>query len=180
MTLGLRRGPPFEVDRGEPRTVGRDNGSDYNPWAAASQGDLPMLQQTLREMNLSVTAADEGQGYTIFHAAASYSQLGIMDWLLMQVPAGEALYRLVNAVDRDGDTALHYAGTATSARYLVETAGIDVNLRNEVGMTALDAKMWEVEATMQEEYFTEDNQDYIELKEIVEYLQSLSATNAAQ
>jgi ankyrin repeat protein len=150
------------------------NDDDVNPWTAAANGNLELLQQSLRQLNLQVTSADEAQGYTIFHAASSYSQFNILEWLLSQVSTEEERRLLVNAVDHDGDSALHYAGTAASARFLVERAGIDISIKNEVDMTALDAKTWELDETMSEDDFDENNIDYIQLKEIVEYIQSVS------
>lgn len=157
--------------RMDPREAGRDVATDYfNPWAAASQGDLPLLRDSLNLLNLSVTAVDDGQLYTLLHVASSNCQLGIMTWLLSR----SERRRFVNAGDRDGDTALHYAGTVPSAQFLVETAQIDLSIQNFVGMTALEAKVWEVEAAMQEEHFSEENRDYVELRDTMIYLQSVT------
>jgi hypothetical protein len=148
------------------------------PWVAAADGNLPLLQRALHLLNLTVAAADDNQGYTLLQAAASYGQIPVLTWLLSQVQAKVAgvpdVTQLANAVDRDGDSALHYAGTAATARFLVVEAGIDVRLRNSVGLTALEAKRRELEEIMCDEDFEEDDVDYLHAKEIVEYLQSLS------
>jgi ankyrin repeat protein len=158
--------------------AGQVDEDEVNPWTAAANGNLELLQHSLQHLNLHVTAADEGQGYTIFHAASSYSQLDILEWLLSQAATEEERQLLVNAVDHEGDSALHYAGTAASARFLVERANIDINIKNEADMTALDAKAWELEETMSEDDFDEENADYIHLKDVVEYIRSVS--NVAQ
>lgn len=172
MTGGQGPQPGFS---GASQSVGAPLQDDWNPWTAAASGDLDRLQQSLQHLSLTATAADEGQGYTVFQAAASYSHIPIMEWLLTQVSSEQERHALVNAVDHDGDSALHYAGTVASSRFLVESARIDVNAKNEAGMTALHAKTWELEETMSEDDFDEDNGDYIDLKAIVEYLQSLSS-----
>lgn len=146
------------------------------PWVAAADGNLPLLQQSLQHLQLTVTAADEEQNYTLLQAAASYNQMAVLEWIWSSQQAvtasGEPNFR--NAVDKDGDSALHYASTAQAAQFLVERAGIDVQIRNQAGLTALEAKQMELNEMMQdEEDFDEDDIEFINLKGTVEYLQSL-------
>lgn len=130
-------------------------------------------------LNLSTTVVEEGRLYTLLHVASSNRQLGIIAWLLTQVSNSERR-KFVNSMDREGDTALHYSGGLESARFLVETAYINVHIQNEVGMTALETKQWELNTTMQEESFSEADQDYVDLKETVEYLQWVIASEPVE
>lgn len=139
------------------------------PWVAAADGNMALLQQSLLELNLPVSAADESQGYTLLQAAASYSQLPIMVWIVSQ-----AKQDVKNQVDKDGDSALHYASTVAAAKFLVEQAGTDVNIRNSSGLTALDSKRQELNELLADEDTEDDDVDVVNLKALVEYLEPLS------
>ena len=141
------------------------------PWVAAADGNLPLLQATLQALQLPVTAQDE-HGYTLLQAAVSYNQAHIWQWLATQPQF------TVAAVDAEGDSALHYAGTTVAAQFLVQQAGIDVTLRNKDNQTALEKKQQELEEMRQDEDFEETDEEYVQLVGMVEYLSSL--TNTAQ
>jgi len=154
------------------------------PWVAAADGNLPLLQQALPQLSLTVATAVDERGYTLLQAAASYSQLAVLRWLVRElqhlqqqqqtVPAGGASATIINAVDEDGDSALHYASTAAAAQFLVQEAGVDASLCNGAGLTALEAKRRELEELLQEEDTEDDDVDVVDLKGIVAYLESLS------
>ena len=136
-----------------------------SPWMAASEGNLPLLQHCMQTMGLNVNAADEN-GYTLLHAASSYNQMGIMQFLLSQNVN-------VHAVDSDGDSALHYAGTAQTTQFLIQVAKANPSLQNAEGKTALQVKVEEVNEMMQDEDIEDNDQDLEKLKEIVTYLSNL-------
>jgi len=149
------------------------------PWMAAADGNLALLQQSLRQLNLPVTVADEPQGYTLLQAAASYSQVPVMQWIMSQKQQRQSV-ALQNQIDKDGDSALHDASIVTAAKFLVEVAGTDVNIRNAAGLTALESKRQELDELMADEDTEEDDVDVVNLKSWVEYLQPLSSTTTRQ
>lgn len=156
--FGLGRAPaPFTTQQVDNST----------PWLAASDGNLPLLQHALTTLSLPPTAASDENGYTLLQAAASYSKVQIMQWLLSQGCA-------VNAVDKDGDSALHYADKVVAAQFLIETAGIDVSLANAMGKTAALAKQEELNEMMQDEDMEDDDEDLLNLKALTEYMASLN------
>jgi Ankyrin repeats (3 copies) len=147
------------------------------PWVAAADGDLVLLQsaaQTL-EGRLSkplASAADEN-GYTLFHAAASYGHRHIVEWLLFPLTDNEdQRASAVNATDHEGDSALHYTDDLNMAKYLVEHLGIDVSIRNNSGLTALESKKVELQDSMDDESEDEEEEEISNLKEMIAYLES--------
>ena len=139
------------------------------PWVAAADGNLPLLQAALQALQLPVTVQDE-HGYTLLQAAISYNQAPIWQWLATQPQF------TVHQVDAEGDSALHYAGTAVAAQFLVQTGGIDVNLRNKENQTALEKKQQELEEMRQDEDFEETDEEYVQLVGMVDYLSNLTST----
>ena len=135
------------------------------PWMAASEGNLPLLQASLTRLNIPITAADEN-GYTLLHAAASYNQMEILQFLLNHQVN-------IHATDNDGDSALHYAGNAQLAQLLVQVGKANPAQVNGQGKTALQAKQEELNEMMQDEDMEDDDDDVEALKGIVEYLSSL-------
>lgn len=133
------------------------------PWMAAAEGNLPLLKSSLLALGLAATAQDE-TGYALVHAAVSYSQMNVLQWL---VDNGAN----VHAVDNEGDTVLHYSGDAATASYLIQALEVDSMLTNVAGKTALQVKEEELEEIMDDE---DDEDDDVEvLKQLVEYLKSL-------
>jgi ankyrin repeat protein len=139
------------------------------PWMAASDGNLDLLQRSLTQLQLPPSVADE-HGYTLLHAAASYSQTHIMQWLLLS-----SVNVNINAVDQEGDTALHYAATVQAATFLLQTGKIDRGVRNAAGKTALEAKQEELEEMIQDEDNDDEDQDFINLLNVVAFLQTTSS-----
>jgi ankyrin repeat protein len=138
------------------------------PFIAASDGNIALLQESLANLKLSVTMADEN-GYTLLQAAASYSQIATMQWILSQF----AQPNDVNAVDQEGDSALHYASSAEACKVLI-SANIDKYIRNNEGKTALEAKQQELQEMMDDEdEFDEDDLEVIALRECINCLGQL-------
>jgi ankyrin repeat protein len=137
------------------------------PWMAASEGNLPLLQESLTKLQLPITAADEN-GYTLLQAASSYGQIQLIQWLLSNMP--QPLTDL-NAVDQEGDSALHYASTDEACRVLV-TANIDTTIKNISGKTALEAKQEELQELMDDEDFDDEDLDAAALRACIQYLSS--------
>ena len=152
------------------------------PWLAVVDGNLTLLQSSLQALNLPITAADDN-GYTILQAAASYSHIPILHWLMeQQEQQQQQLDRstMLNAVDNEGDSALHYASTKEAAEFLIQ-CGIDMNLRNAEGKTALESKQAEIEETMasrmedgDDDEEEDEDEELVHLREVEAYLLSLN------
>lgn len=134
------------------------------PWLAASDGNLPLLQSALTQLHVTPATAVDENGYTLLQAAASYGRIPIMEWLVKQQHVN------VNAVDGEGDSALHYAATVPAAQFLIHVAKIQVHLRNQAGKTALESKREELAEMMQDEDNDDDDDDFVNLKAVVDYL----------
>ena len=159
--------------------LGKGGGDDNNggvtidsstPWMAASEGNLSLLQSSVTSLQLTFNAADEN-GYTLLHAAASYNQLDILRFLL-----GSSNQVNVNAVDNDGDSALHYSTKVDAARLLIDIGKINPSITNSDGKTALQAKQEEINEMMQDEDVDDDDEEMEDLKKLVEYLSTLSSS----
>jgi ankyrin repeat protein len=137
----------------------------FTPWMAASEGNLVLLQFSLTTLSLPVTAADEN-GYTLLHAAASYNQMEILQFLL-----GNNVN--ISAADNDGDAALHYAGNTKTAQFLVQVGKANLNQVNAEGKTALQAKQEELNEMMKDEDVEDDDEDVETLQGVLQYLSSL-------
>jgi len=133
-----------------------------------------LLQAAMAKLNFAPTSADEN-GYTLLHAASSYSQLGILKFLLINLDRNNpACTAYINAGDNEGDTGLHYAGSADAAKVLIDDGRIDPNIVNGEGKTALQAKKEELDEMMQDEDIEDDDEDMEILKQLIAYLSSLS------
>jgi ankyrin repeat protein len=143
------------------------------PWIAASDGNLNLLQHALTTLNLTPSCQDEN-GYTLLQAAASYSRAAVMQWLIQAPQAVN-----VNAVDTEGDSALHYADKVEAATYLVQS-GIDTALLNVAGKTALQSKQEDMDEMMADEDTEDDDVDLLNLRALIEYLTSLNGMTMAQ
>jgi ankyrin repeat protein len=164
--FGLGR-PPLSSAPADNQPV--DNST---PWIAASDGNLNLLQHALTTLNLPPSASDEN-GYTLLQAAASYSRAAVMQWLIQTQAVN------VNAVDTEGDSALHYADKVEAATFLVQS-GVDTSLLNAAGKTALQSKQEEIDEMMQDEDTEDDDVDLLNLHALVEYLTSLNGMTMAQ
>ena len=169
---------------------GGDNGSSSidpsTPWTAIAEGNLSLLQQSLQQLQYPIYVADEIQGYTLLQAAASYNHMHILQYIWSEMQPhnnGDATTTTTtrpeggyqNAVDLDGDTALHYAGSVEVIKFLIDTCHINIHLTNENQLTALDAKRTEMHEIEQDvDDFDEDDMEYRQLKDMVQYLESIS------
>ena len=136
-------------------------------WMAASEGHLTVLQDCLRTVQQTPNCADEN-GYTLLQAAASYGQVPVMEWLLQQP------HVQVDAADHDGDTALHHATTVPAAQLLLQHNTALLFQRNQVQQTALEAKQVELQEILQDPDHEDDDEELIQLKTMVAFLQSAS------
>eukprot|EP00978_Attheya_sp_CCMP212_P019108 scaffold53145_cov50-Attheya_sp.AAC.1 len=135
------------------------------PWVAASDGNLNLVQHSLMELNLPVTTSDDN-GFTLLHAASSYAQQPVMEWLIQQNVN-------VNAKDNDGDTPLHHCDDVDAARILVETGEADVTIKNEEGNTARMAKEEELADGNLQEEDSDEEEDREKIQALVAYLTSM-------
>jgi len=107
--------------------------TELNPFllAAATPDPDPRLLPLLRSKP-SLAATQDGHGYSLLHAAASYNHIDLLRALV-----GE--FRVdVNLTDEDGETCLFVAETVDAAKCLVEELHIDLAVRNEEGMNAVE------------------------------------------
>jgi ankyrin repeat protein len=166
--FGLGRSPSSSTPADHNQPV---DGS--TPWIAASDGNLNLLQHALTTLNLTPSVSDEN-GYTLLQAASSYSRAAVMQWLIQAPQAVN-----VNAVDTEGDSALHYADKVEAATYLVQS-GIDTALLNVAGKTALQSKQEDMDEMMADEDTEDDDVDLLNLRALIEYLTSLNGMTMAQ
>lgn len=78
----------------------------------------------------SLSSSQDFSGYSLLHAATSYSQLDLLRTLV------QTYHVDVNIRDSDGETPLFAAETVDAAKCLVEELGADVSIRNEEGVSA--------------------------------------------
>ena len=142
------------------------------PYIAAGDGNLELLQTALQTLNLAPNAADDNR-FTFVHAAAAYSRLNVLRWLLTQDGVD------VNAQDADGDTPLHHCDEVEAAKCLIEEGKANISIKNTNGYTAREAKEEELQEDQgdDEEEEDSDDEDRIAMKELVEYLKSLEGDN---
>ena len=171
-------------------------------YSAVSEGNLPLLQWTMNKLqtqtvpasssssnNLTYTTLSDEHGYTLLHAAASYNQVAIIEFLLAQTTGPDEIIAFLTIGDTDdGDTALHYAGTMAAAKCLLEAAiasttasGRSENagwsaarnitrIFNKHGQTALYVKQEELKELQQDEEIEEDDIELEILQELITYL----------
>ncbi|KAJ7127040.1 ankyrin repeat-containing domain protein [Mycena epipterygia] len=118
-----------------------------NIWVAAGDGDLDRVRHLVEQESLSPNAPDEFT-YTPMHAAASYGQLQILEYLISR--GGD-----VNVQDADGDTPIYTVENVETARFLV-THGATLDRQNSDGVSPIDH--------LQEEF-----------SEVASYLQSVAS-----
>ncbi|KAJ4380576.1 hypothetical protein N0V86_003935 [Didymella sp. IMI 355093] len=102
------------------------------------------ILQTL-EQHPQLASARDAHGYSLVHAAASYSQLNVLRDLIQKYSVD------VNIVDEDGETALFATENTEVAKCLVEELSADVDARNSEGKTA-EEKIGEEEGEGHEVY----------------------------
>ncbi|KAF3481476.1 ankyrin repeat protein [Arthroderma uncinatum] len=102
-----------------------------NPYILASDNS-PALLPLLRA-NPALAAGQDEHGYSLLHAAASYSHLDLLRTLVDEFKVD------VNLTDEDGETCLFVVEAVEVARYLVEECGIDKAKKNDEGLTAAES-----------------------------------------
>ena len=149
------------------------------PFVAAADGDLNLLQSSIKQLGLSPNAADSN-GFTFLHASCGYCRVDVIQWLLDLNKSSSTIIIDVNAVDGDGDTPLHHCDDVVSAKLLIEEGGANHELTNNDGKTALNIKEEELqEGADDDEDDDSDDEDREKLKQLVAYLKSLSEENNA-
>lgn len=96
--------------------------------AENSSALLPILRS-----NPSLASSQDGHGYSLLHAASSYSHLDLLRALVQELKVD------VNLVDEDGETCLFVAESVDVARCLVEELGVDKTIKNGDGIAAEDS-----------------------------------------
>jgi len=146
------------------------------PFLAASDGNLPLFQQSLSHLSIDATISDTN-GLTPLHSAASYNQIHVMKWILTnssQSPSQNNNKVDVNARDSDGDTPLHHCDHVEAARILVELGNADFMMKNEDGYTALQVKEEELKEILEDDDGEDsDDEDCVNLKKLIEYLREI-------
>ena len=148
------------------------------PFLAASEGNLPLLQQALQQLNIpSPLTLRDDNGYTLLMAVASYNHLIILDWLWSHIPSAatpEQVLQFLLEADQEGDSVLHYAGSAETAAWILgryeNTAPLLLAATNKQGQTPLQAKRDELNEAMRDEDVEDDDEDLETLMELVEFL----------
>ncbi|SCV71116.1 BQ2448_2704 [Microbotryum intermedium] len=101
-----------------------------NIWTAASEGDLDRVKHLIENEGLSPNAFDDNS-YSPLHAAASWSHLEILRYLIQK--GGD-----INLADEDGETCLFVVEDVDMARIIVRELGGDFNKRNNEGLNAAE------------------------------------------
>lgn len=91
--------------------------------------DSPQLLPLLRS-NPSLASAQDDHGYSLVHAAASYSHLDLLQTLVHEFHVDPDIR------DEDGETALFVVESVEIAHCLLEELGADIAVKNDEGMTA--------------------------------------------
>ena len=121
--------------------------SDLNPFllAAVTPDPDPRLLPLLRTKP-ELASAQDAHGYSLLHAAASYNHIQLLLSLIDEFKVD------VNLKDEDGETCLFVAETVEVAKCLVEDLHVDLAVRNEEGITALEKFVSEQEFPEVAEY----------------------------
>jgi uncharacterized protein len=107
--------------------------SELNPFllAANTPEPDPRLLPLLRS-NPALASQQDGHGYSLLHAAASYNHAELLRSLVNEFKVN------INLVDEDNETCLFVAETVEIARILVEDLHIDASIRNNEDISALE------------------------------------------
>ncbi|KAJ7227137.1 ankyrin [Mycena pura] len=100
-----------------------------NIWVAAGDGDLERVRHLVEKESLSPNAPDE-YTYTPMHAAASYGQLHVLEYLISR--GGD-----VNVEDGDGDTPIYTVENVETAKFLVDHGAV-IDRQNSEGVSPID------------------------------------------
>ncbi|KAJ7104204.1 ankyrin repeat-containing domain protein [Mycena belliarum] len=100
-----------------------------NIWVAAGDGDVDRVRHLIEQESLSPNAPDAFT-YTPMHAAASYGQLQVLEYLISR--GGD-----VNVQDGDGDTPIYTVENVETARFLVDHGAI-LDRQNAEGVSPIN------------------------------------------
>jgi hypothetical protein len=129
----------------------------------ATDGDLSLVKAQLDSGRSTVNDQDSN-GYNALMAAASYGHTEVVRFLLSVEGCD------VNLCDAEGDTALHYCTDLECAKLLVG-AGVNLSIKNNQDMTALEAMEDELQANeYQEGEEEEEDDEAAQLKLVVAFL----------
>ncbi|KAJ5113670.1 hypothetical protein N7456_002204 [Penicillium angulare] len=101
-----------------------------NPYLLACDNPSALLE--LLRSNPTIASCQDESGYSLLHAAASYSHIDLLRALVKEFNVD------VNLLDEDGETCLFVTEETNVARCLVEELGVDYNKTNEEGMKAFE------------------------------------------
>ncbi|KAJ2882648.1 hypothetical protein H4R27_003309 [Coemansia aciculifera] len=110
---------------------------DENIWTATGDGDMARVEQLVEADKTLVNAKDQS-GYTPLHAAASWKQPKLLEFLIKNGGA-------VNITDNDGDTPLHICEDLECAQLLLDN-GANPEAENDEGLSPVQTTL-ENEAT---------------------------------
>lgn len=99
-----------------------------NPYVLAA--DNPSAVLALLRSNPSIASNQDEHGYSLLHAAASYSHIDLLRALVKEFNVD------VNLLDEDGETCLFVTENVDIAKCLIEELGVDYNIKNDEGLTA--------------------------------------------
>lgn len=107
--------------------------STLNPFLLAANTPKPddRLLPLLRS-NLTLASAQDAHGYSLLHAAVSYNHLDLLRTLVSEFNVD------VDLLDEEHETCLFATEAKEMAECLVEELGIDVSIRNNEGLTAVE------------------------------------------
>ncbi|KAK4692172.1 hypothetical protein P7C71_g4979, partial [Lecanoromycetidae sp. Uapishka_2] len=117
------------------------------PWILAADND-PQLLPLLRA-DPSIASSQDAHGYSLPHAAASYSHLDLLRTLVNEFHVD------VNIKDEDGETPLFVVETVEFAQVLVEELKADLTIKNDEGLTAEEKIRTEGDFTTIADYLRE-------------------------
>lgn len=101
-----------------------------NPFLLAADNSSSLLP--LLRSNPSLASKQDQHGYSLLHAAASYSHVDLLRTLV------DEFHVDINLKDEDGETCLFVTETLAVANCLISELHIDDAVRNDEGMTAAE------------------------------------------
>lgn len=132
--------------------------ADQNPFLLAANG--PELDERLLPLlrsNTSLASQQDAHGYSLLHAAASYSHIDLLQSLVNEFKVD------VNLRDEDNETCLFVAESLDVVKALVEELNVDASLTNNDGQTAREKFIAEEEYPEIAAYLSSGNAAVAEL-----------------
>lgn len=129
-----------------------------NIWVAAADNKIEIVKSLIESGKYSPNSADPN-GFTPIHAAASYGNIELLDYLLNN--GGD-----VNIQDSDGDTPLHHTESLDVVKLLIQKFNANYKIKNNDGLNVKD-------------YFIEED-EFPELINFFEILEKTGDINAKE